>query len=111
MGCRGELQRKPEAMYWVTDASCDSGEHEGGFQAASDSGGTDECNGGVFCGVFRRGGVASASCDSDEHEGGFRVTGDNSGASECDGGVFCGVFRRSGDRSEDGCRYPYSESW
>ena len=71
MGCREELQRKPEEVYWVVGASCDSGEHEGGFRVASD----------------------------------------NSDAGECDGGVFCGVFRRGGDRSEDGGRYPYSESW
>ena len=111
MGCRGELQRKPEAVYWVIGASYDSGKHEGGFRVAGDSGGTGECDDGVFCGVFRLGGVAGASCDFGEHEGGFRVAGDSGGAGECDSGVFCGVFRRGGDRSEDGCCYPYSESW
>ena len=38
-------------MYWVTGASCDSGEHEGGFWVAGDSDGTGDCDGGVFCGV------------------------------------------------------------
>ena len=71
MGYRVELQRKPEAVYWVAGASYDSGKHEGGF----------------------------------------RVAGDSSGVGKCDGRVFCGVFQCGGDQSEDGCRYPYSESW
>ena len=59
MGCRGELQRKLEEVYWAADASCDSGKHEGGLWVASDSADVDECDGGVFCGVFRCGGDRS----------------------------------------------------
>ena len=59
MGCREELQRKPEEVYWVVGASCDSSEHEGGFRVASDNSDAGECDGGVFCGVFRRGGDRS----------------------------------------------------
>ena len=59
MGCRGELQRKLEEGSWVADASSDSGEHDGGFRVAGDSGSASECDGGVLSWVFRRGGDQS----------------------------------------------------
>ena len=114
MGCRGEFQRKPEEVNWVTSANYGSDKHEG-FWVAGDSGGAGECVDGVLSGVFQCGGdrpkefywVAGASCSSGEHEGGFRVAG----ASKCVGGVLYGVFQCSGDQSEDGERYPNSDSW